>query len=87
MFCMETLFESAVVCCDLLLLNIEVTVLSSGASIAERGRSFGCEPGKEVSEKSQLMQLHCSCNADDDLKESGSKIRFFLESSPGDPSC
>lgn len=57
MFCIETLFESAVVCCDLLLLNIEVTVFSSGASIAERGRSFGCEPGREVSEESQLMQL------------------------------
>lgn len=55
---METLFESAVGCCDLLLLNIEVTVFSSGASIAERGRSLGCEPGREAPEKSQLVQLH-----------------------------
>lgn len=59
MFCIETLFESAVVCWDLLLLNIEVTVFSSGASIAERGRSLGCEPAREVSEKSQLVRLHC----------------------------
>lgn len=55
MFCIETLLDSAVGCCDLLLLNIEVTVFSSGASIAERGRSFGCEPGREASEKSKLL--------------------------------
>jgi len=59
MFCIETLFESTVVCWDLLLLNIEVTVLSSGASIAERGRSFGCEAGKQGSERRQHMQLRC----------------------------
>lgn len=55
MFCMETLLESAVGCCDLLL-KVEVTVLSSGARIAERGRSFGCEPGTEGWDNSQPLQ-------------------------------
>lgn len=56
MFCMETLLESAVGCCDLLLLKVEVTVLSSGARMAERGRSLGCEPGMGRLENSQPMQ-------------------------------
>lgn len=56
MFCMETLLESAEGCCDLLLLKLEVTVLSSGVRIAERGRSLGCEPAMEEWENSQPMQ-------------------------------
>lgn len=89
MFCMETLLERAVGCWHLLLLKVEVTVPSSGVRIAERGRSFGCEPGRKGQQSAPANTFTTATCHDEDIKMILTlkfAAFFFLELSPGDVS-